>query len=190
MITSKALLSFLFVASLWEKSISWCPNTRLLRQLPQVAARQKLHTERNMMLVSEAFEGPLEASPFVIAGVALLLGGAAQSFINQMLQGDQGLGAFLKDGSGYSKSGFRQVRQADEETQNDPLPWLKLPQLDFVEVAGQTIKQEDLVYQKMEEMRLQMNQKLQDGKVEEASAMKEELERIMNEAGIEYRIDI
>ena len=79
-------------------------------------------------------------SPFAIAGLALLLGIAAQSFINQMLEGDQGLGSYLKDGSGYNKSGFRRVDKASmkNDEMNDPLPWLKLPKLDFVDVAGQS----------------------------------------------------
>jgi hypothetical protein len=146
-------------------------------------------TQHQMMLLGGGFEESMDLPPFAIAGVALVLGVAAQSFINQMLQGDQGLGAFLKDGSGYSKSSFSQVRQADKESQKDPLPWLKLPQFDFVEVAGQTNKQEGLVYQQMEQMRLEMNQNLQDGKMQEASAIREELEKIMKEAGIEYTND-
>ena len=134
-------------------------------------------------------------SPFAIAGLALLLGIAAQSFINQMLEGDQGLGSYLKDGSGYNKSGFRRVDKASmkNDEMNDPLPWLKLPKLDFVDVAGQSNdsnnRQEELVYEKMEQMRLEMNEKLGDGKVEEATAIRNELESIMKEAGIEYRAE-
>ena len=52
-----------------------------------------------------------------------------------MLKGERGLGAFLSDGSGFKKSGFRPLDGADMKT--DPLPWLKLPELDFVDVAGQ-----------------------------------------------------
>jgi hypothetical protein len=113
--------------------------------------------------------------------VALVLGIAAQSFINQMLQGDQGLGAFLKDGRGYNRSGFRY----QEDEKSDPLPWLKLPKLDFVEVAGQ--ENETLAYQRMEEMRVGMNQQLHQGNVQEATTLREELERFMEEAGIEYK---
>jgi hypothetical protein len=81
-------------------------------------------------------------TPLMVAVVALVLGIAAQTFINQMLEGDQGLGAFLKDGSGYNKSGFRpqsssKTKNNSKGKKNDPLPWLKLPQLDFVDVAGQ-----------------------------------------------------
>eukprot|EP00429_Kryptoperidinium_foliaceum_P039094 CAMPEP_0176178424 /NCGR_PEP_ID=MMETSP0120_2-20121206/91422_1 /TAXON_ID=160619 /ORGANISM="Kryptoperidinium foliaceum, Strain CCMP 1326" /LENGTH=59 /DNA_ID=CAMNT_0017516577 /DNA_START=1 /DNA_END=177 /DNA_ORIENTATION=- len=58
-----------------------------------------------------------------------------------MLEGDQGLGAFLKDGSGYNKSGFQNI-QGSKGKSSDPLPWLKLPQLDFVEVSGQPNRKE------------------------------------------------
>jgi hypothetical protein len=132
-------------------------------------------------------------SPFAIAGLALLLGIAAQTFINQMLEGDDGLGAFLKDGSGYNKSGYRPKDKKNNEgdkTSTDPLPWLKLPRLDFVEVAGQrNMNAEELVYQQFEQLRQEMNEKLEEGKVEQASAIRKELEVLMKEAGIEYRSD-
>ena len=41
----------------------------------------------------------------------------------------------------------------------------------------------------MEQMRLEMNEKLGAGKVEEATAIRNELESIMKEAGIEYRAE-
>ena len=56
-----------------------------------------------------------------------------------MLGGEQGLGAFLSDGSGYNKSGFK-PRKKNEEEASDPLPWLKLPEFDYVDVAGQPKK--------------------------------------------------
>lgn len=135
-------------------------------------------------------------SPFVVAGVALGLGVAAQGFINQMLEGDQGLGAFLKDGSGYKKSGFRRgtsssnAEQAAAAAAADPLPWLKLPQLDFVEVAGQPSRQEEeALMKRLETLRSEMNEQLEAGKVEEATAIREELEAFMDEMGIEYSTD-
>jgi hypothetical protein len=137
------------------------------------------------LLLSDAdYVTPLDvsSSPLLVATVALVLGIAAQSFINQMLQGDQGLGAFLKDGRGYNRSGFRY----QEGEKSDPLPWLKLPKFDFVEVAGQ--ENEILAYQRMEEMRVRMNQQLRQGNVVEATTLREELERFMEEAGIEFKI--
>lgn len=143
----------------------------------------------NMILVAEDYSSMgQDFSPLLVAACAIVLGVSAQSFINQMLKGDQGLGAFLKDGSGYNKSGFRQSPPSTIGSE-DPLPWLKLPKLDFVEVAGQETKQEELAYKRLEEIRVDMNEKLQEGKIEEASMIREELELLMKEAGIEYNTD-
>ena len=78
------------------------------------------------------------STPFVLLA-AVLLAVLAQSWINSMLGGEQGLGAFLSDGSGYNKSGFK-PRKKNEEEASDPLPWLKLPEFDYVDVAGQPKK--------------------------------------------------
>lgn len=131
--------------------------------------------------------------------VALAVGIAAQSFINQMLQGDQGLGAFLKDGSGYNKSGFRPKyfsASNKDNTKKDPLPWLKLPELDFVEVAGQEKKppasrssNEDQVLSQLEEMREKMDNAFQQGKIQEAEALRKELEEAMKLYGVEFLPD-
>lgn len=106
-----------------------------------------------------------------------------------MLEGDQGLGAFLKDGSGYNKSGFRKAAGKTERGE-DPLPWLKLPQLDFVEVAGQPNRQQDqALLEQLESLRGQMNEQLEQGKVLEATTLRNELEALMKDAGIEYNVD-
>lgn len=118
-------------------------------------------------------------TPFLLI-MALVLGFSAQGFINQMTKGDQGLGAFLKDGSGYNKSAFRP--QSRETSSSDPLPWLSLPKLDFVDVAGQ----EDKTLVKLERIRQEMNKKLQEGKVEEATELRDTLQQLMQESGIEY----
>ena len=44
----------------------------------------------------------------MIALVALVLVTAAQMLINSMLNGNQGLSAYLLDSSGYNKRGFKQ----------------------------------------------------------------------------------
>ena len=76
-------------------------------------------------------------SPWFLVVLALGIGSTAQGLINKQLEGDQGLGAFLQDGRGYSNSAFRPLLDdQDRAVQQDPLPWLKLPQLDFVEVVG------------------------------------------------------
>ena len=133
-----------------------------------------------------------DVTPLLVVGVALGLGITAQGFINQMLEGDQGLGAFLKDGSGYNKSGFRTKtakKPLSTTTSNDPLPWLKLPQLDFVEVAGQpppSGPSEKALMTKLESMRLEMNTLLEQGNLEAAALLREDLELLMDEAGIEF----
>jgi hypothetical protein len=139
-----------------------------------------------MLLLSEGFEDAMDASPFLVAGVALVLFAAAQTFINQMLDGDQGLGAFLKDGSGYNRSGFNKV--ADQKDRDDPLPWLKLPKLDFVEVAGQA-DQEATAYEQLETMRREMNQRREEGNTAEATVIKDELEKLMQANGIEFKAE-
>ena len=122
--------------------------------------------------------------------VALLLGVAAQTFINEMLKGDQGLGAFLQDGSGYNKSGYKPGK-ALKESLDDPLPWLKLPQLDFVDVAGQQVNADNSskVQEQLEEIRKEMNVKLQEGKIEEAVLLRDKLQVLMEENGFEYESD-
>jgi hypothetical protein len=155
----------------------------------------------------------IDLSPFVVAGVALLLLIAAQTFINQMLEGDQGLGAYLRDGSGYNKSGFRTVgpnrkkkkntartfSESSSSSSSDPLPWLKLPQLTFVEVAGQEQRQfndnneeeaeEEEVYRQLESLRTRMNDQLEAGKIKEATALRKQLEGLMKANGIDFQAD-
>jgi hypothetical protein len=214
------LLFLLVILLSWNGIIAWSPNARQHSRpfghprIPQsssspitagdahvvvvvvVASTHKQHRRR--MILRGAMDESIitdvsSISPFAIAGLALLLGIAAQTFINQMLEGDDGLGAFLKDGSGYNKSGYRPLSKGttNEGKKNaDPLPWLKLPQLDFVEVAGQRNRNaEELVYQQFEQLRQEMNEKIEEGKLEQASAIREELEALMKEAGIEYKSD-
>lgn len=120
--------------------------------------------------------------------VALGLGFAAQGWINQQLEGDQGLGAYLSDGPGYNKSGFRPLIDGDRAASSDPLPWLSLPKLDFVEVAGQD-SDENKLEAELESLRLEMNGQLQRGNVAEANAIRTKLETLMNENGIEFQSD-
>lgn len=165
-------------------------------------------------------------SPLLIAIVALVLLVSAQSFINKMLEGDQGLGAFLKDGSGYNRSGYRpgnKNNRGDDGKDNDPLPWIKLPRLDFVEVAGQkdlpppvaaaaTIdrKEQQRVYEELENLRLRLNRELEnvrkrrqdatgataiggqddvDDDMAEAKRLQNSLEGLMKLYGLEYETE-
>jgi hypothetical protein len=170
-------------------------------------------------ILSDPLPGFGFVAPIIVL-VAIGLFIAAQTSINQQLQGDQGLGAFLKDGRGFKGSAFRPVSsstssssksspffKADNERAvggNDPLPWLALPRLDFVEVAGQKERllqqqdaeavaakreEEQASLEQLELLRLQMNEQLQKGNVAEAMAIRTKLEQIMKDSGIEFQND-
>jgi hypothetical protein len=132
----------------------------------------------------------LPIAPAFLLVLALTLGVAANGWIQKLLQGDQGLGSYLSDGSGFQKSGFRSVRSSDERAvSSDPLPWLQLPELDFVEVAGQEQQkkedferdagQQDVLLTQLERLRLEKNNKRQKGtkgQAEDAEQIQRELE--------------
>ena len=145
----------------------------------------QLRLLRSDLMYSDAFSVPLLLMAAVVIGVA------AQSFINQMIEGDQGLGAFLKDGSGYNKSGFRpRSKKKSADSNDDPLPWLKLPTLDYVEVAGQqkaNTLNEEVILEQLELLRQNINTAMQEGRVEEAESIRIELEETMKSNNIEYR---
>lgn len=165
-----------------------------------------------MLLLSDPLPGFGVVPIIVLVAVGLFI--AAQTSINQQLQGDQGLGAFLKDGRGFKGSAFRPVSKSpffkdDSERAvsgngNDPLPWLSLPQLDFVEVAGQkerlrkqqkqqqqdaAMVKEEQALEQLELLRLQMNEQLQRGNIAEATAIRNKLEQVMKDSGVEFRND-
>ena len=141
----------------------------------------------------------LEPSTLLVTIVAIIIGVASQVLINSMLKGDQGLGAFLSDGSGYQKSGFRPIRSSSEqEGKKDPLPWLQLPKLDYVEVTGQEKNKimlddvtDDLAEIKLQErlegLTERMRSEISVGNIEQAKITRAELEQIMKENGYEYK---
>ena len=125
-----------------------------------------------------------------------------------MLGGDQGLGAFLSDGSGYNKSGFK-PRKKNEEEASDPLPWLKLPEFDYVDVAGQPKKtklqqlqkiqsdnnsldeskdsnNEAEVVSRLELLFAEMKKEVDNDNLIEAKRIELELEKIMEEEGYNF----
>ena len=101
------------------------------------------HKETSLCVISYDSSLP-DLSVLAIVSVALVIGVAAQGFINSMISGDRGLGAFISDGSGYKKSNFKardkkSMKGASDAplSGGDPLSWLKFPMISFVEVAGQ-----------------------------------------------------
>ena len=86
----------------------------------------------------------------------------------------------------------------------DPLPWLKLPEFDFVDVAGQPKKPKQMqqsmregkspsssrneseVLAELEFLREQMKMEIERGNLEDAKRIESELERIMKKEGFNY----
>jgi len=130
----------------------------------------------------------LQPTAFIVFA-AIVLGVLSQNFINSMLQGDQGLSAFLKDGAGYNKSNFK--LNTNEAEKEDPLPWLKLPSLDFVEVAGQDNNQEaeGMVIKKLELLKMKLQHQIEKGDDDNAKLTVAELNKLMSDYGFEYKED-
>lgn len=159
---------------------------------------------------AELQELPL-AIPFVIVIGAVILAITAQSWINFLLRGDQGLGAFLSDGTGYNKSGFKpRSKLVNAGASNDaalegsdPLPWLNLPRLDYVDVVGQPKRPKKVhlkaagsdlnennaqeVVLQMEHLRGQIRLLVEQGRLQQAKNIELELETIMKEHGYEFK---
>jgi hypothetical protein len=154
---------------------------------PSTAARSRVSLSLGIVDVEESASQLVPI--LLIVAVALFV--ASQGWINSLLSGDRGLGAFLSDGSGYSKSGFRPVSKSGdgkESESEDPLPWLKLPRFDFVDVAGQDSSvTEEAVLQRLEELRVEMNDLLEQEKFREASAVRLTLEKLMKVNGVEFQ---
>ena len=168
-------------------------------------------TGRSLSLSSSLAVNPITedvpiSTPFVLLA-AVVLAVLAQSWINSMLGGDQGLGAFLSDGSGYNKSGFKPRKKKEEEA-SDPLPWLKLPEFDYVDVAGQPKKpklqqlqkiqsddsldkskessNEAEVVSRLELLFAEMKKEVDNNNLIEAKRIELELEKIMEEEGYNF----
>lgn len=131
----------------------------------------------------------MSSSTPIVLLVALVLLVAAQGFINQLASGDQGLGAYLKDGSGYNKSAYKPNTTNKDVTSDDPLPWLSLPKLDFVDVAGQDSNEDVALQQELEEIRQEMNDCLQQGRIEQATLLRDKLQSLMEQSGFQYEAD-
>ena len=184
-----------------QPTTAFCPASNHIPLRPFTVRQRHLHHQTirlqestsaddvEMILLSSSLSASSWTVPLLVI-TALGLGVAAQGWINQQLDGDQGLGAFLKDGRGYSNSGFRPVTDDDRAgSGQDPLPWLSLPRLDFVQVAGQEETTEDVLLAQLEELRVEMNQQLAQGNVAEATAIRRKLESVMRENGIEFQTD-
>ena len=76
------------------------------------------------------------------------------------------------------------------------MPWMKLPRLDFVEVAGQgeerdgklapAMEDEAMAMVRLEKLADAVRVELEAGNIEGARALKDRLEMLMEEYGMEY----
>lgn len=166
----------------------------------------------SLSLASEStlLDVPISTPLVLLAAVALAV--LAQSWINSLLGGDQGLGAFLSDGTGYNKSAFKPRRKNKTDDSGDPskplggadpLPWLKLPEFDYVDVAGQpkkpkqpdiipnssansSSKSEAEVVSRLEFLFARMKEEVDNDNLIEAKRYELELEKIMKEEGFSF----
>ena len=158
-------------------------------------------------------------NPVIVIG-ALILAISAQSFINSMLEGDQGLGNYLSDGTGYNKSKFKARKKPNTIDDSydptkplgagDPLPWLKLPELDFIDVAGRekkkqkkvqpnkksvpeqikdmdkAMERDEKILLKLESLKDRMKAEVAMGDLVAAKRIEDELESIMKKEGYDF----
>jgi hypothetical protein len=182
-------------------------------------------TTHSLVLLSSSISSPLDdlSSPTVplIVFIAITIGVLANGWISRLISGDQGLGSYLSDGSGFKKSNFKPLQATNPENgksnnnidravQDDPLPWLRLPNLDYVEVAGPETKplsrytktlspskmvgkgttQENgdgmVALEELELLRLRMQEQLLRGNINDAERLRNELERSMKKNNIQF----
>lgn len=191
----------------WSSSSSRSQTLRAPATISSTSRRRKQQQQQqHQQLQATSFleNGNDVAIPLIVV-VAVTLGVAANTWINQLVTGKNnnktkkkdssssaaGLGNFLRDGSGYNKSAFQWSDNDRALSQGDPLPWLKLPRLDYVSVAGQekdvVREEEEVAASQLEAMRIQLNQALDGGNVEQAERLREELEYRMQQSGMEFR---
>jgi len=126
-------------------------------------------------------------STAILVVVAGSLGILSQTLINSMLKGDQGLSAFLSDGKGYGNSKFKAGSEENGRLAEDPMPWLRLPNLSFVDIAGQEALNEEELVKKLELLAERGKLELERGDKEKAAETRIELNSLMKNYGFEYK---
>jgi hypothetical protein len=142
----------------------------------------------------DSFSGG-SANTLIIVVLALGLGVAANGWIGQLMNGSggkkSGLADFLRDGRGYQNSAFSMDDSERAVSSGDPLPWLKLPKFDYVQVAGQEDNGGDdaQVIAELERLRTEINKEMVKGNASEAKRLGNELETLLEENGMEFQSD-
>lgn len=165
------------------------------RLFPRSSSSKRYYQKRSTLFAIPHANSVTELC--LIVSIALIIGVAAQWFINSMVSGDRGLGAFLSDGSGFNRSNFKPVDRNNKYEGNsplsgpDPLPWLKLPKLSYVEVAGQEKNEvvhpsEDAMREVLQSLAEKILYHVKNGELELAKETEAELEQRLEEFGFEY----
>lgn len=166
-----------------EFSSSYSFDETLFRQARRrSSSNAKFMIEGNQVMV-------LQPGPYFVL-VGIILGIASQYLINTMLRGDRGISAFLSDGNNFNNSRFKTIQSSVDTRKEDPLPWLKLPKLDFVEVAGQENDASfDTVKQQLDSLKLKLDSELASGQNVKASKTMKELDLLMKKHGFEFEAE-
>ena len=94
-----------------------------------------------------------------------------------------------KGGMGNNKNDDRQV----DVSRKDPIPWLRLPKLDLVEVAGQVEleidqeKEDADIFVRLDELRERLNSQPSDGDAFGSLATEKQMRNVMEECRFEYK---
>lgn len=118
------------------------------------------------------------------AGVVVLFG--AGSLIVGAYEGEKGLGAFLRDGEGYQKSGYKDDKLEPRRMKApDFLDKLSLPNFDFVQVYSA----EENAVEQAENLRRELSETLATGDTDKAALIERRLEKVMRDNGLRYEGD-
>lgn len=118
------------------------------------------------------------------SGLGVLLG--AGSLIAGAYEGEKGLGAFLRDGEGYQKSGYKDDKlEARRMKAPDFLDKVSLPAFDFVQVYSG----EENAVEQAENLRKELSKTLDLGDVDKARQIERKLNKVMRDNGLRYDDD-
>ena len=167
--------------------------------VPCRVVSRRTKSERKLPLTSASFDSSIiNPVPITVGSIAVAV--MVLTIQNDLTSGRSGLGAFLKDGSGFQGSGY----QPNTKSKDAPLAWLKLPKFDFVEVFGAE-NEVDLggvpvdaslasIAEAEFESRLNsvaalLRACLAAGDYDRAAELRKKLEIMLENSGFEYRID-
>mmetsp|Transcript_7044 Transcript_7044/g.23084 ORF Transcript_7044/g.23084 Transcript_7044/m.23084 type:complete len:197 (+) Transcript_7044:3-593(+) len=130
-------------------------------------------------VVSEIATG---VSVVAVGGVVMA---GAYKLIADAYDGERGLGAFLSDGRGFQRSGYK---EGAEPLRAPPkfLDRLRFPNLDFVQVYSSG---EEGALEEAEALRTQLRAAIDDGDAPKVRSLEARLEKLMKDNGLAFDAD-